>query len=215
MTIHSQHPDKQAEPYEGGRGQTLRYGSAELTRHRISCRTFFPRDQAPDIAKPFARSAVDRDVNPEEVKNVRKLLILGLVAALVMSMAPVSAWCCEPHTQGYWKNHPDAWPCPMFGVNYEDSFFHSGQDWMEVLQTAPKGGNAYYLLAHQYIAATLNWWQDDCYWAPWDELEEANELLSTYTPAQIAAMKGNDPVRQKFICLADYLDKYNNGLLEE
>ena len=75
-------------------------------------------------------------------------------------------------TLGYWKTHnllfwggapdDDAW----FLIGDADGdgtlegsgedFYNSGQTWFEVLWTAPQGGNAYYQLAHQWIAATLN-----------------------------------------------------------
>jgi hypothetical protein len=41
----------------------------------------------------------------------------------------------------------------------------------------------------------------------------AETLFSTYTPAQVAAMRGNNPVRQQFISLAYTLDQYNNGYI--
>ena len=55
-------------------------------------------------------------------------------------------------TQGYWKNNP-AWPGPFLPTKM---FFTSGQTWQEVLDTPVAKGNAYYNLAHQYIAAVLN-----------------------------------------------------------
>ena len=76
-------------------------------------------------------------------------------------------------TQGYWKTHSilgptpfdDAWnnvPADPYapavtGIAENLLFFHSGQTWYEVFWTAPKGGNAYYILAHQYEAAVLNY----------------------------------------------------------
>lgn len=52
-------------------------------------------------------------------------------------------------TQGYYKNKgSDLLPA--------GNFFLSGQTWLAVLETAPKKGNAYYILAHQYIAASIN-----------------------------------------------------------
>ena len=38
-------------------------------------------------------------------------------------------------------------------------------------------------------------------------------LFSTYTPAQIAALKGNDPLRQQFISLGGLLGSYNEGAI--
>jgi hypothetical protein len=37
-------------------------------------------------------------------------------------------------------------------------------------------------------------------------------LFGTYTPAQIAALRGNSPIRAQFTSLAGILDGYNNGL---
>jgi hypothetical protein len=57
------------------------------------------------------------------------------------------------YTQGYWKNHGKAWPA---SYSPDADFYSSGKSWMEVLLTPPAKGNAYYILAHQYIAAKLN-----------------------------------------------------------
>ena len=66
------------------------------------------------------------------------------------------------YTQGYWKTHSDRGPAPyddgwkLLGALEEDTpFFNSGATWYQVWQTAPKG-NAFYILAHQYMAAKLN-----------------------------------------------------------
>lgn len=50
-------------------------------------------------------------------------------------------------TQGYWKNHGN-WPI-------EAGAEMCGQTWLEILKTPPKG-DAWYILAHQWIAAKLN-----------------------------------------------------------
>lgn len=65
---------------------------------------------------------------------------------------------CAPvgctHTQGYWGSKPDlTWPS---AYDRNAAFYLSGQTWQQVMGTAPAGGNAYYQLAHQYIAAVLN-----------------------------------------------------------
>ena len=53
---------------------------------------------------------------------------------------------------GYWKTHTDAWP-PRFSP--AATFFDTGQSWIDVLRTPPRG-DAYYILGHQFIAAALN-----------------------------------------------------------
>lgn len=121
------------------------------------------------------------------------------------------------YTAGYWANHTkysaakrDAgWDNLSDG---EDTrFFLSGKTYLQVLKTAPRG-NAYYILAKQYVAAKLNVLNGAS--AP-DEvkgaLAKSKALFEKYTPAQIAAMRSNNPVRKKFIYYAYILDQYNNG----
>ncbi|WP_409267429.1 hypothetical protein [Massilia sp. BHUDP2] len=64
---------------------------------------------------------------------------------------------CPPkgcvRTQGYWGNKPDVvWPK---GYYRDAPFFRSGLSWQQVLDS-PTRGDAYFILAHQYIAAVLN-----------------------------------------------------------
>jgi hypothetical protein len=68
-------------------------------------------------------------------------------------------------TQGYWKTHAIYAAKPQFAkkrdANWDSIggentiFFLSGKTWITVFWTAPKG-DAYYNLAHQYMAAVLN-----------------------------------------------------------
>ena len=53
------------------------------------------------------------------------------------------------YTQGYYKNKGAS-------MLPGGTFYASGQTYLQVLDTSPKGGNAYYILAHQYIAAWIN-----------------------------------------------------------
>jgi hypothetical protein len=121
-------------------------------------------------------------------------------------------------TQGYWKNHSELGPAPYDttwarlpnGAN--TSFYLSGKTWHEVFLTAPKG-NAYYNLAHQFMAATLNGLAGANQTAVTQELADGTTLFHTYTPAQIGALKGDDPLKKQFLALASTLDDYNNGRL--
>jgi hypothetical protein len=92
------------------------------------------------------------------------------------------------------------------------TFFLSGQTYFEVLWTSP-GGNAYYVLAHQYIAAELNVLAGADDSAIATAFAQATPLFETYTPAQIKALKGNNAIRQQFITLAGTLGSYNEGLI--
>jgi hypothetical protein len=61
------------------------------------------------------------------------------------------------YTQGYWKNHATGKKAdPTWGNLANSIFYGSGLKYLELMNTAPKGGNAYVQLAHQYIAAKLN-----------------------------------------------------------
>ena len=65
-------------------------------------------------------------------------------------------------TQGYWKTHSDKGPAPYDATwaflpdGADTPFFDLGQSWYQVFWTPPKGGNANFILAHQYMAAYLN-----------------------------------------------------------
>jgi hypothetical protein len=92
---------------------------------------------------------------------IRDLQAPAAAPLLLQSNADVSqsvCGCTQPtgctRTQGYWKSKPGViWPGSF---SRGAPFFSSGLTWQQVLETAPQGGNAYLILAHQYIAAILN-----------------------------------------------------------
>jgi hypothetical protein len=122
---------------------------------------------------------------------------------------------------GYWKTHSEHGPAPYddtwailpYGAN--TVFFFSGKTYYNVLQTA-SAGNAYYILAQQFIAAQLN--QLNGTEVPPAVLTASNAAfdlfnMSSNTPAYIGGLKASNPIRKQFASLADTLDKYNRGLL--
>ncbi len=131
---------------------------------------------------------------------------------------PVSVPCSEgcSRTQGYWGTHSNYGPAPydatwaLVTPDGEDSpFFSSGQTWYQVLQTPSAGGNAYYILARQYIAAVLNQLSGADTSAITTELALAAQLLADYTPG--SSITG--ALRDSFINTAGTLDDYNNGVI--
>lgn len=120
-------------------------------------------------------------------------------------------------TQGYWKTHSKYGPAPYDDtwakVGEDTAFFHSGQSYIEVLHTPPQGGNAYYILGHQYIAAELNNLNGADFSAAEDAFEDAKALLSDSdnTPDAVGALKGGK--RNKWIRLAEKLEQYNSGII--
>jgi hypothetical protein len=119
-------------------------------------------------------------------------------------------------TPGYWKTHSAYGPAPYDPtwalVGEDTAFFLSGKSHYQALWTAP-GGNAYYILAHAYIAAKLNFLNGSDPSAAQTAYDAATTLFNTYTPAQIGALSGGSSIRRQFVALATTLDNYNNGLI--
>jgi hypothetical protein len=109
--------------------------------------------------------SIDRAALPGYVRNVASVTIMNhsgsvgtakgpepkaTFASIVQPCAPTGC----TRSQGYWgaeKNNV-MWPT---GYNRTDPFYLSGQTWQMVMDT-PAKGNGYYILAYQFIAATLN-----------------------------------------------------------
>ena len=105
------------------------------------------------------------------------------------------------------RRRDDAW-----GGLEDTTFFLSGQTYYQVLWTPPQG-NAYYNLAHQYIAAKMNGLNGANTAVIKQALLDAEALLSTYTPAQVLAFKKNSAARAQFISLGSTLGSYNEGAI--
>jgi hypothetical protein len=66
---------------------------------------------------------------------------------------PQEELCGCTYTQGYWGSKPGVvWPD---GFDRNAPFYLSGLTWQQILD-GTAGGNGYFILAHQYIAAALN-----------------------------------------------------------
>lgn len=126
-------------------------------------------------------------------------------------------------TPGYWGTHSVYGPAPtdpVWALVGEDTPFFLATDaegdalsWYQVLGTAPRRGNAYFILARAYIAATLNGLSGaSASDQVQDALAEAETLFSTWTVQQVGALRGNQPPRPRMIELAGILDQYNNGI---
>jgi hypothetical protein len=138
-------------------------------------------------------------------------------------------------TQGYWKTHSDQGPAPYDaegwgnlgdvdgdGLEEEEgeAFFDSGLTWYQVFWTSPKGGNAWYILAHQYMAAVLNLANGAGNPAGLAQaLADAETLLDHYD-GQKNIPKNADAVlvigtkdRAEAITIAGFLAAYNEGTL--
>ncbi len=144
--------------------------------------------------------------------------VVGVLVEFTNTFVPPPPAGCT-YTQGYWKTHSvygpagpadDTWN--MLASGPDTPFFLSGQTWYEVFWTSPSG-NAYYNLAHQYMAAKLSIMNGADPTDAASAIASAETLFGTYTPADIGALKGNNSLRQQFLSLADTLDDYNMGLI--
>jgi hypothetical protein len=118
-------------------------------------------------------------------------------------------------TQGYWKTHSIVGPAPYDntwallpgGLAQNTLFYSSGRTWYQVFWTPP-AGNAYYNLAHQYMAARLNVLNGASVpSAVQTAMNSANTLFNSVSGTTLSAAQ-----RRTAISLAATLDAYNNGV---
>ncbi len=117
-------------------------------------------------------------------------------------------------TPGYWKTHSRYGPAPYDAtwalIGEDTGFFLSGRSWYQVLWTPPSSGNAYYILAHAYIAARLNILNGAASTPEVDAaISWATGFFATYQPSD----RLSKPVRTYAIAMASLLDQYNNGAI--
>ncbi|KAA5549115.1 hypothetical protein [Adhaeribacter rhizoryzae] len=111
-------------------------------------------------------------------------------------------------TQGYWKNHaPGSKKAdPNWGNLATTQFFSSSETYLSIFDVQPRG-NAYYILAHQYVAATLNLKSGASMpTSVMTAYNNATNFFKNNMPTQTAVSK--DQLTQ----WAGILDAYNNGV---
>jgi hypothetical protein len=109
------------------------------------------------------------------------------------------------HSQGFWKNHSDAWPVAglTLGANQ-----YSKSNLLEILRQ-PVKGNGLVSLSHQLIAAKLNVASGAA--VPGDAqqaIDDADRLIGSMLVPPIGSGKAKP---KKTSALNDTLDLYNNG----
>ncbi len=149
------------------------------------------------------------------------VMLLGVVLVKAQSLPTCSEECT--HSQGYWKNHhsnkgkcppdPDCtWPiCESTGVTAEQNTL-CGLPWPTIFNTPPKG-SAWFILAHQYIAAELNLKDERC------SAETVSAIVSVLGSAKLNLelclldTKPGSALGMNMISQANFLDAFNNGHL--
>jgi len=136
----------------------------------------------------------------------------GSASATVQVNVPCAGGCTL--TQGYWKTHSKYGPAPYDNtwamLGEDTSFYLSGQSYYQVLWTSPSKGNAYYILAHQFIAAKLNLLKGAATTPAVDAaMTWAESFFSTYKPSDSLSKTLTNQAKS----YAATLDSYNNGLI--
>ena len=113
-------------------------------------------------------------------------------------------------TQGYWRTHSKYGPAPYdqnwASIGEDTAFFSSGETWYSALWVSPQG-DAYYILAQQYIAAVLNQNNGADTFPVTEEITRATTWFQTYSPGVYSGDDGH----AEAIRLGAVLDAYNNG----
>ncbi len=150
--------------------------------------------------------------------------VIMLLGVLVKAQSPLPTCSGDcTHTQGYWKNHhsgkgqcapePDCtWPiCESTGVTAEQNTL-CGLPWLTIFNTPPKG-SAWFILAHQFIAAQLNLKSGRC---SDDTVAPVVSVLgSAATNLELCLLntKSGSAHGMDMISEANWLDAFNNGNL--
>ncbi len=122
--------------------------------------------------------------------------------AVSFSNAFVQGLSACPFTQGYWKNHPGAWPVNSLVIG---GHTYTKAELLNIFGTPPRG-NASIILIHQLIAAMLNVANGSSNVIQ-PVIDAANAALQQYgLNVRAGTTAGN-----LMTGLADQLDQYNNN----
>ncbi len=108
--------------------------------------------------------------------------------------------------QGYWKNHPEAWPVTELQLG---NVTYNQQQLLDILHQ-PVRGNGLVLLAHQLIAAELNIANGSDPSCIQQTIDDANALIGDLVVPPV----GDGYLAPRDVsALAETLDQYNEGML--
>jgi hypothetical protein len=126
------------------------------------------------------------------------------------------------YTQGYWKTHSEYGPAPydddweVLAGGADEPLFDSGLTWYEAFNTPPKKGNAWFILAHQWMAAYLNFHNGAYGGITTEDLADGAALLDKYDDdgdGDPFIPKDEVADREEAIRLAGLFGDYNEGII--
>ncbi len=109
---------------------------------------------------------------------------------------PAQAGCT--YTQGGYKNTLSRWPS---GYAPGNPFFTSGKTWLQMYNTAPKGGDVYVKLAHQWMTAVMNVANG----------ATASSAVQAAITGGTSYFTGSSYSNAQLLAWHDLLDSFNNG----
>jgi hypothetical protein len=116
-----------------------------------------------------------------------------------------------PLTQGYWKNHSQAWPVNSLMLGSQT---YTKAELLNILNT-PSGGDASLILAKQLIAAKLNVAAGSDPTSVSSAITHADGLLSGFSGKLPYHVAPSSNIGQMMVNDASTLDNYNNGRLTQ
>jgi hypothetical protein len=114
-----------------------------------------------------------------------------------------------PLTQGYWKNHPNAWPVNSLMLGSQT---YTKAELLDILNT-PSGGDASLILAKQLIATKLNIAAGSDPTPVSNTITHADSLLSMFSGKLPYHVAPSSDIGQMMVSDGATLDNYNNGRL--
>jgi hypothetical protein len=163
--------------------------------------TFLEVDSADNLVVADTDRVLLIDPTGAIIGNVRLFAVQGVAICL----EPAQQFPC-PHSQGFWKTHPAAWPVDELVLGTET---YTKAEARALLKT-PIRGDASLILAKQLIAAKLNI-EDGADPAPVDtEITDADDLLATYPARLPLDVHPSTPEGKDMTDIAAVLDDYNN-----
>lgn len=169
----------------------------------------------------------------QRTHKVSSFVVVAVAAVVVATQVFAGI---TPLSHGFWKRHADpsrnnyASTWDLVGdLGPDTEFMGTGESWSDVI-SRPTNGNAYYILAQQYIAAQLNVMNGALSSVETESLsraadielivEHGRSLLSTNHPRSVLFDSTQESVelevvksamRQDFLNTALVLDEWNNS----
>jgi len=153
----------------------------------------------------FPNTIYGSDLNPSFTANNH---VFEVKTSAIIAPPPPSVQNC-PLTQGFWENHPKAWPVSSLVLGSQT---YTQAELLTILET-PSRGDASLILGKQLIAAKLNIFNSSDPTPIFATINAADGLLSGFTGKLPYNVDPSSTTGQAMVNDANVLDSYNSGQL--